>query len=114
LAHDKRGAWEAIGIFPLKAGSPAAARWRRIVELVMIVIGIMQPLATLPLLYELYITHTQDASGRSLSTWLIFVVASLSFFLYGLENRRPAIYAGNIVGVVVNLLMMNGILVYAR
>jgi MtN3 and saliva related transmembrane protein len=80
----------------------------------MIIIGIVQPLATLPLLYDLYVTHTPDAPGLSLTTWLIFVIASLLLFLYGLHNRRPAIYAGNIAGLVTNLLMMNGILMYAR
>jgi hypothetical protein len=32
---------------------------------------------------------------------------------YGLLNRKPAIYAGNIVGLVMNLLMVNGILMNA-
>ena len=80
----------------------------------MIAIGVLQPLATLPLLYELYVAHTQDVSSHSLTTWLIFTIASLLLLLYGLHNRRPAIYAGNIIGVVTNLLMMNGILMYAR
>jgi len=30
--------------------------------------------------------------------------------IYGLLNRKPAIYAGNIIGLVMNLLMVNGIL----
>jgi MtN3 and saliva related transmembrane protein len=80
----------------------------------MIAIGIVQPLATLPLLYELYVTHTQYAPSLSLTTWFIFVIASLLLLMYGLHNRRPAIYAGNMVGLVTNLLMMNGILMYAR
>jgi MtN3 and saliva related transmembrane protein len=80
----------------------------------MVIVGIVQPLATLPLLYELYVTHAQDGSARSLTTWLIFFIASLLLLLYGLHNRRPAIYVGNGVGLVTNLLMMNGILMYAR
>ncbi len=104
---------EAIGIYSSKAGSPAAPRWQRIFEPLMIAVGIVQPLATIPLLFELYISHTQAASRQSLTMWLIFVIASLLFFIYGLRNRRPAIYAGNLVGVVTGLLMMNGILIYA-
>ena len=80
----------------------------------MIAIGIVQPLATLPLLYGLYVTHTQYAPGLPLTAWFIFVTASLLFLIYGLHNRRPAIYAGNMVGLVTSLLMMNGILIYAR
>lgn len=104
----------AIGIYFLKAVSPASPRWRRVVELLMIAIGIVQPLATLPPLYELYVKHAQDASGQSLTTWFILGVASLLLVLYGLHNRRPAIYAGNIVGLMTSLLMMNGILIYAH
>jgi MtN3 and saliva related transmembrane protein len=104
----------AIGIYSLKTVSPATSRWRRIVELLMIAIGIVQPLATLPLLYELYVTHTRYAPGLSLTTWSFSVIASLLLLIYGLHNRRPAIFAGNGVGLVTSLLMMNGILMYAR
>ena len=45
----------AIGIYSLKAVSPATSRWQRVFEPLMIVAGIVQPLVTLPLLYELYI-----------------------------------------------------------
>jgi MtN3 and saliva related transmembrane protein len=112
--QDQCAAKEAIGIHFLKAGSPASSRWRRIAEPLMVAIGIVQPLATLPLLYELYVKHSQDASGQSLTTWFIFAIASLSLSIYGLQNQRPAICAGNFIGVVTNLLMMNGILMYAR
>jgi MtN3 and saliva related transmembrane protein len=104
----------AIGIYSLKAVSPASSRGRRVVELLMVAIGIVQPLATLPLLYALYVTHTQGPSGQSLTTWFLFVVASLLLFIYGLHKRRPAIYVGNGAGLVASLLMMNGILMYAH
>lgn len=78
----------------------------------MAAIGVVQSLATLPLLYELYVTHSQGASGRSLTTWFLLVVVSLSLFIYGLHKRRPVIYVGNGAGLVASLLMMNGILMY--
>ena len=79
----------------------------------MIAAGIVQPLATIPLLIKLYLTHTQDTSDTSLATWLIFALASLLLFTHGLRNRRPAIYVGNMIGLVTNLLMANGILMNA-
>jgi hypothetical protein len=33
--------------------------------------------------------------------------------IYGLLNRKPAIHVGNIIGLVTNLLMVNGILLNA-
>src|SRR5450631_863555 len=83
-------------------------RWLRVFEPLMIITGIVQPLATLPSISKLYFTHTQHASGQSLTTWSIFSVASLLWVTYGLLNRKAAIYVGNIIGLVMNLLMVNG------
>jgi MtN3 and saliva related transmembrane protein len=79
----------------------------------MIVTGIVQPLATIPSISKLYFTHTQHASGQSLTTWFIFAVASRLWVSYGLLNRKPAIYVGNIIGFGMSLLMVNGILMNA-
>jgi hypothetical protein len=60
--------------------------------------------------------HAQPTCFRSIidmTTWSIFAVASLLWVTYGLLNRKPAIYVGNIIGLVMNLLMVNGILIRA-
>jgi MtN3 and saliva related transmembrane protein len=88
-------------------------RWLRVFEPLTVITGIVQPLATIPSISKLYFTHTQHASGQSLATWSIFAVASLLWVVYGLLNRKPAIYVGNIIGLVRNLLMENGILMRA-
>lgn len=79
----------------------------------MVITGIVQPLATLPSISKLYFTHSQHASGQSLATWSIFAFASLLWVIYGLLNRKAAIYAGNVIGLVMDLLMANGILMHA-
>jgi MtN3 and saliva related transmembrane protein len=94
----------------LKTGPPAHLRWLRIFEPLMVITGIVQPLATLPLISKLYFTHAQHASGQSLTTRSIFALASSLWVIYGLLNRKPAIYAGNIIGLLMNPLMVNGIL----
>jgi MtN3 and saliva related transmembrane protein len=104
---------EAIGVYFLKTGSPAQLQWLRVFEPLMIITGIVQPLATIPSISELYFTHSQHASGQSLTTWSIFAAASLLWVTYGLLNWKPAIYVGNIIGLVMNLLMVNGILMNA-
>ena len=79
----------------------------------MMVTGVVQPLATIPSLSKLYFTHTQHASGQSLTTWAIFALANLLWIIYGTLNRKPAIFTGNIIGLLMNLLMVNGILMNA-
>ncbi len=97
----------------LKTDSPGYLRALRVFEPLMVITGIVQPLATLPSISKLYFTHSQHASGQSLTTWAIFAVASLLWVIYGLLNRKPAIYVGNIIGLVMDLLMVNGILMNA-
>jgi MtN3 and saliva related transmembrane protein len=83
----------------LKAGSPTYLRWLRVFEPLIIITGIVQPLATIPSISKLYFTHAQHASGQSLTTWFIFAVASLLWVSYGLLSCKPAIYAGNTNGL---------------
>ena len=48
-----------------------------------------------------------------MTTWTVFTLASLLWVTYGLLNRKPAIYVGNLIGLMMNLLMVNGILLNA-
>jgi MtN3 and saliva related transmembrane protein len=100
-------------MYILKTDSPVRLRALRVFEPLMVFTGIVQPLATLPSISKLYFTHSQHASGQSLTTWTIFALASLLWVVYGLLNRKAAIYAGNIIGLVMDLLMVNGILLHA-
>ena len=47
----------------LKTGSPAHLRWLRIFEPLMVITGIVQPLATLTSITKLYFTHSHHAFG---------------------------------------------------
>ena len=60
----------------LKTGSPEYLRWLKVFEPLMVITGIVQPLATLPSITKLYFTHSQHASGQSLTTWSIFALSS--------------------------------------
>lgn len=82
-------------------------------EPLMVLTGIVTPLATLSSISKLYFTRSQHASGQSLTTWSIFAAASLLWLVYGLLNRKAAIYVGNMIVLVTNLLMVNGILMHA-
>jgi hypothetical protein len=43
----------------------------------------------------------------------LLILASLLWVTYGLHNRKPAFYVGNIIELVMNALMVNGILMHA-
>jgi MtN3 and saliva related transmembrane protein len=97
-------------VYLLKTGSPTHLRALRLFEPLMVATGIVTPLATIPSITKLYLTHSQHAAGQSLITWSFYAGASLLWLIYGLLNRKPAIYVGNLISLVMNLLMVNGIL----
>jgi MtN3 and saliva related transmembrane protein len=100
-------------MYLLKSGSYPHLRCLRAFEPLMVVTGIVTPLAILPSISKLYFTHGQHASGQSLTAWSILSLASLLWVTYGTLNRKPAIYAGNMLGLLMNLLMVNCIWINA-
>ena len=56
-------------------------RWLHDFEQLMVNTGIVTPVATLPSISKLYLTHSQHASGKSPTTWSIFAVASLQWLV---------------------------------
>ena len=88
-------------------------RWIKPFESAMIIVGVVGPFATLPQIIKLYFTHTQHASGQSLVTCSLYSILSLLWCLYGSVEMKPAIYLGNGISLVMNLLMVAGILIHA-
>ncbi len=43
-------------------------------EPVMIFMGLVSPIATLPQLYKLYLSHPNHAHGLSLTTWTMYAL----------------------------------------
>jgi MtN3 and saliva related transmembrane protein len=100
-------------MYLLKTGSRIHMRALRVFEPLMVLTGIVTPFATIPSISKLYFSHSQYASGLSLTTWSVYALASLLWLVYGLLNRKPPIYIGNGLGLATNLLMVNGILIHA-
>lgn len=82
-------------------------------EPVMLVMGIVGPLATLPQIIKLYFTHSQHAEGQSLTTWSVFAILATLWVVYGLINKKAPIYVGNGIALIMNLLMVAGIIINA-
>ena len=99
-------------MYLLKTGSPTHLRALRVFEPLMVAAGIVTPIATVPSIFKVYLTHSQFASGLSLITWSFYSASSLLWLVYGLLNRKAPIFIGNGLGLLTNLLMVNGILVH--
>lgn len=69
-----------------------------------LIVGIIQPLATLPQIWLVYSTH--NASGVSFFMWTAYNVASVILLMYGIKYRLAPIIWANILWLVVQTPMM--------
>lgn len=79
-------------------------------EPLMLVMGTVSPLATLPQIYKLYFSHTEHAAGLSLVTWLLYSVIACLWTIYGFYHKNPTIWVGNGLGCIMYIVMVVGIL----
>ncbi len=75
----------------------------------MVVIGIIGPFALLPQVTKVYFTHSHHAGGHSLISWVLFAILSLIWLSYGFYEKKPSIYVGNTISLILNILMIIGI-----
>ncbi|GGI68538.1 hypothetical protein GCM10007978_02840 [Shewanella hanedai] len=85
------------------------ARIGKRLEPLMLVMGLISPIATLPQLYKLYFSHSEHAAGLSLITWGLYAFIALLWTTYGLYHKNPTIWVGNSLGFIMYMLMVIGI-----
>lgn len=85
----------------------------RYFEPFMFIIGVVGPLATLPQLVKLYVTHSQHAVGLSMTMWVAYAVLAALWTVYGLVHRSPPIWVGNLLNVILDTAMVIGIRIHA-
>lgn len=78
-------------------------------ELVMIV-AIAEPLMTLPQVIQIW--TTQDVRSLSLVTWVLYVVASSIWFVYGLKIHNRALIITSSLWTIMELAVITGILIW--
>lgn len=73
--------------------------------------SVMGPLATLPQVLQLYITH--DARGLSLLSWCMYGLLNLVWIFYGYKHREKPIVITNIAMLCLNVLVAAGIFYFS-
>ena len=80
------------------------------VEAFALAAGIVQPLITLPQIYEIY--SEQSATNVSLLTWLGYLFFGIVFLVYGIVFRLKPIWVGQIIWVTMQVITVAGIIIY--
>jgi uncharacterized protein with PQ loop repeat len=87
--------------------------WLTRFDNMMVIAGLISPLATIPQIVKLFATHSEHAAGQSLTTWLAYTVIALLWVVYGVLNRQRAVLVGNALGTAVYGAMAFGIMLQA-
>nr|WP_086939179.1 SemiSWEET transporter [Thaumasiovibrio occultus] len=81
-------------------------------EPLMLVMGLISPIATMPQLYKLYFSHSHHALGLSFTTWGLYSFIALLWTIYGLYHKNPTIWVGNCLGFLMYVAMVVGIIIH--
>ena len=82
-------------------------------EQIMVLVGLVSPIATIPQVIKVFATHRQHAAGQSLITWGIYTAISILWVIYGLRKGEVPLVVGNALGVIMYGLVAAGILIHA-
>lgn len=81
-----------------------------LVERCMIIFAAIEPLTTIPQIVLLY--TTKNATGLSLSMWVLYMLAAFVWLVYGIRIKSKALIASSIFWILTELPMVVGILIY--
>lgn len=80
------------------------------IDTLALIVGIVQPLATLPQIYIVY--SSQDASEVSLFMWTGFNIASVVLLVYGLKHKLAPIIWAQVLWLAVQTPMMLSVFIF--
>ncbi|MGI0102795.1 MAG: PQ-loop domain-containing transporter [Nitrosotalea sp.] len=83
----------------------------RLLDRITFFAGVVGPFTILPQVYEIF--STKNASGVSLTSWILMFVVTLPWIFYGMAHKEKSIVVSFILWEVVNLFVIAGILMYS-
>ena len=89
---------------------PARGFWLRFLDHLVLVVGIIGPVATIPQILKIYLT--QNAAGVSALSWGTWALLDIPWILYGLAHRERPIAITYILWCTANTLVFVGVLLY--
>jgi len=97
---------KAAGLEPY----PARDTWLRLLDRVVLVVGILGPLTAIPQIIKIYTLH--NATGVSLYSWLLPAILDVPWVVYGIVHGERPIFVTYLLWIMANLLVVIGILMY--
>ena len=89
---------------------PHPDKWKNLLDRVIVFIGVLAPIMTLPQLYNIMILKQTD--GVSFITWFTYLFVALTWLLYGLSHKEKPIIITYISWAVIDILIIIGLILY--
>lgn len=93
-----------------KNAFPHPNRWVRSLDSLVIVLGFLNGVATIPQVLKVWVE--KDASGLSLISWSYYSLFAVVLLLYGLVHREKPIIMTYAFGIILYTLIVVGIVLY--
>jgi len=90
--------------------SKKGKRLYRKIDALALVVGILQPLMTLPQIIVVF--QAKDASQLSLLTWVAYDIASVVLLIYGIVHKLKPIVVAQIFWLIVQSVLILAIFLF--
>ena len=84
---------------------------RNYFDTLALAVAIIEPLSTVPQIVEIY--TTKNVESLSLLSWLLFMVASVIWLVYGIKIKNVPLIASSIMWVSTEVLLIVGIIAFS-
>src|SRR5690606_13631157 len=78
---------------------------------ILLVAAIVEPLATLPQLYNIWVLH--EAHGVSPATWALYVAGAWVWFFHGLQLKDKPLIISGALWIITESVVALGAIIYS-
>jgi len=89
---------------------PHPIKWKRYLDKLIYVAGILGPILTIPQIFILF--STKSAEGISLISWASYLIGSIVFFFYAIVHKTKPLILIYCFWIFVHIIMVIGIILY--
>ncbi len=89
---------------------PARTAWKRLLDRVVLAVGIIGPLTSIPQILKIYVL--QDATGVSVISWGTWALLDIPWIIYGIVHRERPIVVTYCLWLFVNTMVFAGAVMY--
>lgn len=89
---------------------PHPNKWKRFLDKLVYVVGVLGPLWTIPQLMKIFVN--KNASGLSLITWIAYFFGAIILLLYSFSHKEKPLIIMYSLWVIIHIIMIIGILLY--